>query len=64
MTIVLAGYENTHLFADGLEEFWNYTVTVEARTNVGSPKTSITSPPYRTLPTGDHYVIPKLSLEL
>ncbi|WAR08156.1 SDK1-like protein, partial [Mya arenaria] len=39
------------LIADGLEEYWNYTVKVAARTNVGDAKTSNTTQKYRTLPS-------------
>ncbi|WAR08148.1 TITIN-like protein, partial [Mya arenaria] len=45
------GYDNTSRFADGLEEYWNYTVSVTARTNVGGAKTSYTTQKYRTLPS-------------
>ncbi|WAR31196.1 PTPRD-like protein, partial [Mya arenaria] len=47
----VTGYGNTNLFADGLEEYWNYDVSVTARTNVGGAKTSDTTTKYRTLPS-------------
>ncbi|XP_052809320.1 neurogenic locus Notch protein-like [Mya arenaria] len=50
-TYTVEGYDNTSRFADGLEEYWNYTVSVTARTNVGGAKTSYTTQKYRTLPS-------------
>ncbi|XP_052808917.1 uncharacterized protein LOC128237427 isoform X2 [Mya arenaria] len=47
----VSGYLNTRVFADGLEEYWNYSVNVEAKTNFGNPKTSVTTHEYRTLPS-------------
>ncbi|KAH3889030.1 hypothetical protein DPMN_013076 [Dreissena polymorpha] len=44
------GYTNTSLVASGLEEYWNYTVTVSARTGVGMAKISPSTPSFRTLP--------------
>ncbi|XP_060580093.1 tyrosine-protein phosphatase 10D-like [Ruditapes philippinarum] len=43
------GYENRNYLVTGLEEFWNYTVTVTASTSIGSV-TSDVSDNYRTLP--------------
>ncbi|XP_052788638.1 tyrosine-protein phosphatase 10D-like [Mya arenaria] len=50
-TYDVSGYGNTNLYADGLEEYWNYDVSVTARTNVGGAKTSDTTTKYRTLPS-------------
>ncbi|XP_052788639.1 tyrosine-protein phosphatase 10D-like [Mya arenaria] len=47
----VTGYGNTNLYADGLEEYWNYDVSVTARTNVGGAKTSDTTTKNRTLPS-------------
>ncbi|WAR08139.1 PTPRQ-like protein, partial [Mya arenaria] len=51
-TYDVTGYKlHKTLIADGLEEYWNYTVKVTARTNVGDAKTSDTTQEYRTLPS-------------
>ncbi|XP_052811419.1 fibronectin-like [Mya arenaria] len=51
-TYTVKGYESHKtLIADGLEEYWNYTVSVTARTNVGDAKSSDTTQKYRTLPS-------------
>ncbi|XP_052808914.1 phosphatidylinositol phosphatase PTPRQ-like isoform X2 [Mya arenaria] len=45
----VTGYLNNSWIADGLEEYWNYTVSVKAITNVGCAKTSDITQKYRTL---------------
>ncbi|XP_052237055.1 receptor-type tyrosine-protein phosphatase eta-like [Dreissena polymorpha] len=45
------GYTNTSVVVSGLEEYWNYTVTVSARTGVGMAKISPSTQSYRTLPS-------------
>ncbi|XP_060587917.1 uncharacterized protein LOC132743412, partial [Ruditapes philippinarum] len=45
----VVGYENRNYLVTGLEEFWNYNVTVTASTSIG-PNTSDVSDTYQTLP--------------
>ena len=45
------GFTNTSYKVTGLEEFWNYTVNVKAKTSI-SEKTSDDSSEFKTLAAG------------